>query len=132
MESLFEAGALDVTFTPCTMKKSRPGVIVACLAGQARLDSLRETLFLRSSTIGFGETTVNRLSLKREETSVSNDSGSARVKTVFWENKPLRAKVEYDDLARLARERGLSLEEAGAIIGGVIETNLSDEERAIV
>ena len=116
MESLFEAGALDVTFTPCTMKKSRPGVIVACLASPARLDGLRETLFLRSSTIGFRETTVNRFSLLREESSVGGNFSSARVKTVFWEDKPLRNKVEYDDRARLARERGVSLEEAERLI----------------
>ncbi|MDR1399874.1 MAG: nickel pincer cofactor biosynthesis protein LarC [Treponema sp.] len=116
MESLFEAGALDVTFTPCTMKKSRPGVIVACLASPARLDNLRETLFLHSSTIGFRETTVNRLSLQREETNVGGTFGSARVKTVFWEDKPLRNKVEYDDRARLARTHGVSLEEAERLI----------------
>jgi uncharacterized protein (TIGR00299 family) protein len=116
MESLFEAGALDVTFTPCTMKKSRPGVIVACLASPARLDDLRKTLFLRSSTIGFRETAVNRLSLWREESGVSGNFGSARLKTVFWEDKPLRNKVEYDDRARLARERSVSLEEAERLI----------------
>ncbi|MDR2419234.1 MAG: nickel pincer cofactor biosynthesis protein LarC, partial [Treponema sp.] len=116
MESLFEAGALDVTFSPCTMKKSRPGVIVACLASPARLDGLRKTLFLRSSTIGFRETTVNRLTLRREETNVDGDFGSARVKTVFWEDKPLRSKVEYDDRARLAHERSVSLEEAERLV----------------
>jgi uncharacterized protein (TIGR00299 family) protein len=116
MESLFEAGALDVTFTPCTMKKSRPGVIVACLASPAQLDGLRKTFFLRSSTIGFRETTVNRLSLRREETSLDGDFGSVRVKTVFWEDKPLRSKLEYDDRARLARERGVSLEEVERLI----------------
>ena len=116
MESLFEAGALDVTFPPCTMKKSRPGVIVACLASPARLDSLRETLFLRSSTIGFRETSVNRLSLLREEGGVGGNFGLARVKTVFLEDKPLRNKVEYDDRARLARKQGVSLEEAERLI----------------
>jgi uncharacterized protein (TIGR00299 family) protein len=113
MESLFEAGALDVSFTPCTMKKSRPGVIAACLADPARLDALRETFFRRSSTIGFRETRVNRLSLRREE---SGGGGEARVKTVFWGEKPLRGKIEYADRARLAHEQGVSLEEAERLI----------------
>jgi uncharacterized protein (TIGR00299 family) protein len=112
MESLFAEGALDVTFTPCTMKKARPGVIVACLAAPTELDALRRTLFLRSSTIGFRESVVRRLSLPRKEHSVESDFGSARAKTVFWEEHLLRTKLEYDDRARLAREKGCSLEEA--------------------
>jgi uncharacterized protein (TIGR00299 family) protein len=108
MESLFAAGALDVTFTPCVMKKSRPGTIVAVLTGAEKLNALRETLFRRSTTIGFRETTVRRLSLRREE-----EGGR---KTVYYGSEKLRSKIEFEDRARLARERGLTLEEAERII----------------
>jgi uncharacterized protein (TIGR00299 family) protein len=114
MESLFEAGALDVTFTPCTMKKSRPAVIVACLASSAKLDALRRAMFLCSTTIGFRESAVRRLSLARQAGRVADDS--ARIKTVFWEGVPLRTKFEYDDLASLARARGCSLEDAERLL----------------
>jgi uncharacterized protein (TIGR00299 family) protein len=116
MDSLFAAGALDVTFTPCTMKKGRPGTVVSVLAAPEKLDVLRETLFKKSSTIGFREIPVRRLSLKREEEKISGVFGEARQKTVFYGGERLRSKIEFDDRARLARDRGISLEEAERII----------------
>lgn len=122
MDRLFETGALDVTYSPCVMKKSRPGTIVSVLSPPARLDSLRRRLFQGSSTIGFRETLVHRLSLEREERLVQGPFGEARQKTVFFEGKPLRSKIEYEDRARIAREQGISLEAVeGFMHGG--ETN---------
>jgi uncharacterized protein (TIGR00299 family) protein len=118
MERLFCSGALDVSFSPCTMKKSRPGVVVSVLGRPGGLDSLRETFFRHSSTIGFRETAVNRLSLKREEKMLSGPSGEGREKTVFLGGEKLRSKIEFEDRARLAREKGVSLEEAERLLRG--------------
>jgi uncharacterized protein (TIGR00299 family) protein len=112
MERLFEAGALDVTYTPCGMKKSRPGTIVSVLASEERLAGLRRTLFHHSTTLGFREIPVRRLSLPRTEKRFPSDFGEAGQKTVFWGEKPLRSKIEYEDRARTACEQGVSLEEA--------------------
>ncbi|MFP3041095.1 nickel pincer cofactor biosynthesis protein LarC [Treponema primitia] len=116
MENLFAAGALDVTLTPCVMKKSRPGTIVSVLTGQEKLNMLREILFRGSTTIGFRETTVRRLSLRREVEKLGAEYGEARRKTVYFGAEKLRSKVEFEDRARLARERGITLEEAERII----------------
>jgi uncharacterized protein (TIGR00299 family) protein len=116
MERLFDAGALDVTLSPCVMKKSRPGTLVSVLAPPAQLDSLRRTLFELSSTIGFREIPVRRLSLSREEFIRRGAFGEAREKRVFYGGKPLRSKIEFEDRARIARERGLSLAEAERLI----------------
>jgi uncharacterized protein (DUF111 family) len=93
------------------MKKSRPGAIVSALARPRNLDALRRVMFTRSSTAGFRETTVSRLSLRRTEETLPGISGGARRKTVFLDGKALRSKIEYDDRARIARERGGSLDE---------------------
>jgi uncharacterized protein (TIGR00299 family) protein len=116
MESLFAQGALDVSFTPCTMKKSRPGTLVTVLGPPEKLDALRRTLFHRSTTIGFREQRVRRLSLKREESRITGNFGEARSKKVFFGDRELRSKIEYEDRARIAGERGVSLEEAERII----------------
>jgi uncharacterized protein (TIGR00299 family) protein len=116
MEKLFESGALDVTFTPCTMKKSRPGVTVSALGRREKLDDLRKTFFCHSTTIGFRETAVSRLSLKREEKTLSGPFGSVKEKTVFYGEKELRTKIEFEDRAALARKRGIPLSEAEGII----------------
>jgi uncharacterized protein (TIGR00299 family) protein len=118
MHMLFDSGALDVSFTPCTMKKSRPGVVVSVLGRRDGLDTLRETFFRHSSTIGFRETAVNRLSLRREEKTIPGPSGEVREKTVFLGGERLGSKIEFEDRARLAREKGVSLKEAGRLIRG--------------
>ena len=112
MERLFEAGALDVNFIPCTMKKSRPGVIIAVLCADNALAALRQTLIKHSTTIGFRQTRLERLSLPRKETRIESALGSVRAKTVFVDGTAARTKIEFDDRARIAKERGISLEDA--------------------
>jgi uncharacterized protein (DUF111 family) len=94
------------------MKKSRPGTLVSVLARPGDLDALRERFFRDSTTIGFREIPVNRVSLRRQEGILEGDFGSAGLKTVFLGDEKLRAKVEFEDRARLARERGIALDEA--------------------
>jgi uncharacterized protein (TIGR00299 family) protein len=116
MDRCFEAGALDVTFSSLVMKKSRPGVLVSVLAPPDRLAALRECLFVHSSTLGFREIPVNRLSLPRTESTVSGPFGKVTKKTARIGEGLLRSKIDYDDRANIARERGVSLDEAENII----------------
>jgi uncharacterized protein (TIGR00299 family) protein len=110
MEQLFKTGALDVTFTPCTMKKGRPGTILSVLSHPCdSLDSIREAFFRYSTTAGFKEIPVRCISLKREE---RNLPGMAREKILYLKGDILRSKIEYEDRAALAREQNISLKEA--------------------
>ncbi|MDR0638759.1 MAG: nickel pincer cofactor biosynthesis protein LarC [Spirochaetaceae bacterium] len=102
-ERLFQAGALDAAFVPCTMKKNRPGIIVQVLCRRENLDAVRLALFTKSTTIGFRETAVNRLSLRREEAVIDTADGPARVKKVYLGDEFLRQKIEYED--RVKHER---------------------------
>jgi uncharacterized protein (DUF111 family) len=116
MERLFSSGALDVSFVPCTMKKSRPGVVVSVLGRPDGMDALREAFFRHSTTIGFRERAVNRLSLTREEKILQSPFGGAGEKTVFFGGERLGSKIEFEDRARLAREKGVSLDEAERLL----------------
>jgi uncharacterized protein (TIGR00299 family) protein len=116
MDRLFEEGALDVTFSPLTMKKSRPGIRVSVLGRDEKLPSLRECLFRDSTAIGFREIAVDRLSLERREEEWPGEFGAVRAKTVYLGGEELRTKIEFEDRSRLARERGISLEEAESLI----------------
>jgi uncharacterized protein (TIGR00299 family) protein len=116
MERLFESGALDVTFSPCTMKKSRPGTLVSVLAPPAKLEELRLCFFKHSRSIGFRETEVTRLCLERDMETLSGSFGEARRKTAYLGGKALRSKIEYEDRARIAREKGISLAEAESLV----------------
>ena len=121
MERFFESGALDVTFTPVTMKKSRPGVAAAVLCRRENADTLGETFFRHSTTIGFRETAVSRLSLRREIKTARGEFGPAQEKIVYLDGGHTRSKIEYEDRARIAREQGVSLDEAEAIIRIALE-----------
>jgi uncharacterized protein (DUF111 family) len=118
MECMFEKGALDVTLSPCAMKKSRPGTVVSVLCRAEKRETLCRELFLKSTTIGFREIPVKRHFLPRIEETLS---GGARQKSVFFTDTPetpLRSKIEYDDRARVARERNVSLDDAERYIRG--------------
>jgi uncharacterized protein (DUF111 family) len=93
MDQLYEAGALDVAFVPCTLKKSRPGTLVKALCGASALEAVRRSLFVHSTTIGFREILVNRLSLPRTEEMVEG----VRHKTVYLDGQKLRSKPEFED-----------------------------------
>jgi uncharacterized protein (DUF111 family) len=116
MERFFDSGALDVTFTPVTMKKSRPGHTVSVLCRREKADALRETFFRHSTTIGFRETTVNRLSLKRKVRTIETPFGGAKEKIAYLGGGKTKSKIEYEDRSRLAREENISLDEAEDII----------------
>lgn len=116
LERLLEEGALDVTLTPCVMKKSRPGTVLAVLCRPEGLDRVRRFLFRETSTLGFRETLVRRLSLPRTEQTLPTSRGPVRYKSVEFEGQEPRGKVEYDDRARVARDTGESLDAADRLL----------------
>lgn len=104
LERLFEAGALDVSYSPLVMKKSRPGVLLRCIAPLDKRGTLVEMMFAETPTLGVREQRVHRRVLEREIVEVATTYGPARVKVAGGAGYP-----EYEDCARMARASGLSL-----------------------
>ena len=115
MDELFAVGALDVYFTSIGMKKSRPGVILTCMCRKEQRDEILRCIFKNTTTIGIREYSCTRWTLSRKEMSVETEFGSVRVKSSEGYGVR-REKAEYDDLARLAREHGRSLDEIRASV----------------
>jgi len=109
-DALIEGGALDVTITPCVMKKGRPAQVVSALCSKEKSAPLAEIFFLKSTTIGIRVVPVKRLSLPREITKTVVESETVQTKTVFLDGKPLRSKIEYADRARLANSKNRLLD----------------------
>jgi hypothetical protein len=105
-KSLFSAGALDVWLTPVTMKKGRPGVVLACLAEDAALGAVEETIFRETTTFGVRRSRVVRSKLAREFVEVQTPYGRVRVKVGRRAGRIVTALPEYDDCVRLAEEKG--------------------------
>ena len=113
METLFAAGALEVYTVPVGMKKSRPGVLLCTMCREADKDEMVRLIFKHTTTIGIREQVSNRYTLKRSVETVGTPFGQIR-KKVSAGYGTRREKYEYEDLARIARQRGMSIEEVAA------------------
>ena len=119
-ERLFEAGAVEVYTVPIGMKKSRPGTLIRAVAKIADRESVLKTFFRHSTTLGVREIETKRYVLSRAVETHDNALGPVRVKRSEGFGV-VRRKLEYEDLARIAKERNLTLAEAAALANREIE-----------
>jgi uncharacterized protein (TIGR00299 family) protein len=116
-EALLSAGALDAYATPAVMKKGRAGLVLTCISRVSDVEIIVPLIFKHTTTLGIRECLVNRYTLDREQSIIQTKYGAVRIKNAsgFGITK---AKPEYDDIAAMAREHGVSisdvLKEAGA------------------
>lgn len=110
METILEAGALEVYTVAAGMKKSRPGTILCVLCHEDAKETLVRVIFRNTTTIGVREHRCSRYTLKRSFETVQTPYGDVQKKLSSGYGVT-REKYEYEDLARIAREQGLSLAE---------------------
>jgi len=110
MERIFAAGALDVWLTPIVMKKGRPAIVLAAMARPLAEDAVARTMLRETSTIGVRVRRERRHVLDRAIDVVDTPYGPVRFKRVSGAGVVRRAP-EYDDIARIARERELPIGE---------------------
>ena len=115
MERLFDAGALEVYTVPVGMKKSRPGVILRVFCRPQDRETIVRTIFRHTTTIGVRESMERRYVLERSLQTLDSPCGPIRRKTSSGYGIT-RVKYEFEDLARIARERDISLSEAEKVI----------------
>jgi uncharacterized protein (TIGR00299 family) protein len=110
MERLFAAGALDAWFTPVQMKKNRPGVMLSVLARPSDSTALAATVLRETSTLGVRiSPPLARLVCDREMREVTTPWGVVHVKVKLLNGVALSTAPEYEDCARIAREKGIPL-----------------------
>jgi pyridinium-3,5-bisthiocarboxylic acid mononucleotide nickel chelatase len=108
-ERLFEAGALDVFFTPIQMKKGRPATMLSVLCEPAALPSIEEILFTETSTFGLRYREVNRRILDREFVEVETPAGRIQVKIGRQAGKILQVAPEFESCRAAAQRSGHAL-----------------------
>jgi uncharacterized protein (TIGR00299 family) protein len=111
MESLFNAGALDVCLLPVQMKKNRPGTQIQVLVEIQKAEDMREILFRETSTLGIRQTEIDRFSLPRNIQEVSTSFGIVRIKVAGEGTKFQKASPEYEDCQKIARENDIPLQQ---------------------
>ena len=109
-EQLFKAGARDVYTQAIGMKKSRPGVLLSVICLPEDADRLAAVLMKHTTTLGIRRQDMSRYALNRGIETLKTPYGPVRVKNASGMGVQ-RRKAEYDDLAALAEQYGLSLNE---------------------
>ena len=109
-ERLFAAGALDVYTMAAQMKKSRPGVVLYVMCRSEEKQKMVSLLFRHTTTLGVREQTYRRYTLSRTVDTVQTAYGKVRRKLSSGYGVS-REKYEYEDVARIAREQGMSFAE---------------------
>ena len=104
IDRLLEAGARDAFLTPVIMKKGRPGIQLTVLADPNKETELTELIFSETTTLGIRRLPVQRHTLERRTDTVQTPYGPIRVKIADIGGKQ-RITPEYDDCARIAREK---------------------------
>lgn len=104
VERLFSAGALDAWWSPCGMKKGRPGVQVSCLVPAQLLETMARIIFEELPTLGVRMHQVQRYVLPREFHAVATPWGEVRVKVGRLDGTICTVSPEYEDCRRLAAQ----------------------------
>lgn len=114
-EILFAAGALEVYTIPIGMKKSRPGTLLTCMCRCNDKEKMVSLIFKHTTTLGIRESISRRYTLTRTMKEHETPYGVVREK-VSEGYGVCRGKLEYEDLAKIARENGMSLEEVKGLV----------------
>jgi len=108
MERLFEEHALDVSYTPITMKKNRPGVTMTVIALPESEETMLDIIFSESSTLGVRKSLEKRAILPRKSLEIETVYGKLAVKATEYKGKTKLA-AEFESAVALAKEKRVPL-----------------------
>ncbi len=108
MDKLFEAGALDVYYTPVYMKKNRPAVELTVLCDGDKEQIIVDIILKDTTTLGIRKTITQRYKMDRETVKVNTKYGEVRVKvSKYGEFK--KYAPEYEDLREISLSKDVPL-----------------------
>ena len=116
-EILMREGARDVTLRPMGMKKGRPATLLTVMVADDddEKEKMLTLLFKYTTTLGVREIISERYILEREEKTIETPYGKVRCKIAKGYGAR-KAKMEYDDLAKIADARQISIAAARELV----------------
>jgi uncharacterized protein (TIGR00299 family) protein len=106
-EAILADGALDVWWTPITMKKGRPALVLAALATSADRDRIVAAILRETTSIGVRYSQLARTVLARETITVATAYGPIAVKLAREGAVVCNAAPEYESVAAAAKTHGV-------------------------
>jgi uncharacterized protein (TIGR00299 family) protein len=119
MDSLFDAGAKDVSFSPIQMKKNRPGTQLQVIGQPEDRERLTAIIFRESTTLGIRYRFSQRAVLKREGLVVDSPWGKMSLTKVINQDGRTVLMPEYEECRRIAQENNLALRDVYAWASGL-------------
>ena len=108
--TLMEAGAYDVFTAQADMKKDRPGVLLTCVCDEEKADMFASLMLKHTTTFGVRKAVLSRYMLERNVETKQTPFGEMRLKTGKGYGV-IKSKLEYNDVAALAKKYGCSITE---------------------
>ncbi|EXG88167.1 TIGR00299 family protein [Clostridium sp. ASBs410] len=115
MESLLEAGAADVWYTPVFMKKNRPAYMLSLICREEEISRMEDILFIQTTTIGVRRYPVARTILNRKKRKVMTEFGEAEVKICTYKDRTF-CYPEFESVRSICRQNGLDYQTVYSII----------------
>ncbi|MGH4039212.1 MAG: nickel pincer cofactor biosynthesis protein LarC [Sphaerochaeta sp.] len=110
LDLLFEAGALDVFYTPIYMKKNRPAYILSLIIRPEDRALMEKIIFTNTSSIGIRYTKMERTILDRKKCYVDTKYGKILAKECSFSGIK-RVYPEYESVVSAAASYGVSYKE---------------------
>ncbi len=105
MEKCFIAGAYDVHYEPCYMKKNRPAYILRAITAADKLEAVEYAILKYTTTIGVRKYPVERTCMERRKIKVQLQFGEVEVKVATYKDI-VRCQPEFESVKKLAEESG--------------------------
>ena len=115
MGRLLETGAREVHYLPMFTKKNRPGWQLQVICTEDKIARFEQIIFADTTTIGIRRQAMQRTILPREQLRVPCELGEVEAKRVTLPDGSSRTYPEYESVAALAKEAGMSFQQAWAI-----------------
>ena len=112
IDRLMQAGALDAWATPITMKKGRPGVMLCALVREEDRAALAHRMLALTGSFGVRYRAWDRLVLERAWHDRPTRLGEISLKAGSLDGRVITVKPEFDAVASLTEQAGVSAAEA--------------------
>ncbi|MFX0149512.1 MAG: nickel pincer cofactor biosynthesis protein LarC [Candidatus Hodarchaeota archaeon] len=124
---------LDLSIINALSKKNRPGFLIRAVVEPSKVHQVINILTRELGTLGVRIVPGYRHILPRKQVTyqvkVMNGTENVHLKRGFLESELISEKVEFEDLRRIAKSRGISLQEARKIILNEIKKQDINEEK---
>ena len=125
MDSLLNAGALDVHYIPVFMKKNRPAWLLRVICREADAPALERIIFTETSSIGVRHLRAGRTCLARTELDVALPAGIVKVKKCTFDEQTFYYP-EYESVKALSAASGVPFAD---LFRDAAETARSNDEK---